>query len=474
MDVINFTAWIAQQKVLEATDIVPADDMIVVGKKVNRLRDGSEYMEFAMSIQDFFAATGNGYTTVQDEGVSLPGRSIMNFVGAGVTVTDAGGKTVVTIPTPPATPAVSLTYAAATALIASNSLIVGEHYFISDKADGGIMLTAVADNKFSLEGQGIFLNPDFQDVIGNNVGVWHNGLAGLVLGTSIAIWNDLQYTSVTGVVGIAPDGDAVNWVLIPKTNTDYIEEVDFILYDFDNDIIIRRMDKRSNDINADNAYFQWGNNNVQANVSSNSATVNCINQRGSLVRCVFENQVNFILDNTHEGDVTECTFGGKYTITANFTSGNYLKGCTIFPIEDIIFDSGENHEDYSITPQGSTFTATLNMTDGVDYDLATQTLTIPTIYNYCGIFNLQNNSGATITKIINMPLYTISRFNIKGGHNFIFNHTSIAVAVAGHLVSDAAAPNTIVGRIGGLESDFIEYESRNGSMNRRYNAVILL
>jgi len=36
--------------------------------------------------------------TFQDEGVSLPQRNTVNFVGAGVTASDAGGKTVVTIP----------------------------------------------------------------------------------------------------------------------------------------------------------------------------------------------------------------------------------------------------------------------------------------------------------------------------------------------------------------------------------------
>ena len=35
---------------------------------------------------------------IEDEGAPLAQRSIMNFAGAGVTVTDAGGKTVVTIP----------------------------------------------------------------------------------------------------------------------------------------------------------------------------------------------------------------------------------------------------------------------------------------------------------------------------------------------------------------------------------------
>ena len=38
------------------------------------------------------------YTTVEDEGTPLTQRRTINFVGAGVTATDSGGKTVVTIP----------------------------------------------------------------------------------------------------------------------------------------------------------------------------------------------------------------------------------------------------------------------------------------------------------------------------------------------------------------------------------------
>jgi hypothetical protein len=53
------------------------------------------------------AVAGSGTLTVtitsfghviEDEGVPLPQRADLNFVGAGVTVTDSGGKTVVTIP----------------------------------------------------------------------------------------------------------------------------------------------------------------------------------------------------------------------------------------------------------------------------------------------------------------------------------------------------------------------------------------
>lgn len=42
-------------------------------------------------------ATGGGYTTVEDEGTPLTQRAVLNFVGAGVSVADTGGETVVTI-----------------------------------------------------------------------------------------------------------------------------------------------------------------------------------------------------------------------------------------------------------------------------------------------------------------------------------------------------------------------------------------
>ena len=49
-------------------------------------------------IDTIYPSLTGGYATVEDEGVALTQRTTMNFVGAGVTATDAGGKTVVTIP----------------------------------------------------------------------------------------------------------------------------------------------------------------------------------------------------------------------------------------------------------------------------------------------------------------------------------------------------------------------------------------
>lgn len=43
------------------------------------------------------SGSGGGGHTIEDEGTPLPAQTSLNFTGAGVTVTDAGGKTVVTI-----------------------------------------------------------------------------------------------------------------------------------------------------------------------------------------------------------------------------------------------------------------------------------------------------------------------------------------------------------------------------------------
>lgn len=124
----------AQQRVLEASDIVPGDDLIAIGKKVAKRRDGEQYLEFAMTLEELFKLGINGYTTVQDEGISLPARAIMNFVGAGVTVTDAGGKTIVTIPTPTVSLVEDITYAALAVKVGASTLEPGKEYNITDFA----------------------------------------------------------------------------------------------------------------------------------------------------------------------------------------------------------------------------------------------------------------------------------------------------------------------------------------------------
>jgi len=83
-----------------------------------------------------YPAIESAYETVQDEGSALPQQTILDFQGAGVTVTDGGTKTIVTIPGGGGTPAaltktddtnVTLTLGGtpATSLLQAVSLTVG-------------------------------------------------------------------------------------------------------------------------------------------------------------------------------------------------------------------------------------------------------------------------------------------------------------------------------------------------------------
>jgi hypothetical protein len=87
------------------------------GKTVRYLDDGTEIsahvteLNFGTNLTGTYAGSGrvtinatggSGGHTIQDEGVSLTARTNLNFVGAGVTVTDGGAgpdSTIVTIPT---------------------------------------------------------------------------------------------------------------------------------------------------------------------------------------------------------------------------------------------------------------------------------------------------------------------------------------------------------------------------------------
>jgi len=57
MDIVNFPAEIAKRGILNPADVIPADDLLVIGKKVNFLRNGSQYQNFPMTVSDFLTLT---------------------------------------------------------------------------------------------------------------------------------------------------------------------------------------------------------------------------------------------------------------------------------------------------------------------------------------------------------------------------------------------------------------------------------
>lgn len=66
MEITNFSAWIAQQRLLEASDVSPDNDLLAIGKKMSKLRNGKGYEEFAITVSEFTSVVAAGINTALD------------------------------------------------------------------------------------------------------------------------------------------------------------------------------------------------------------------------------------------------------------------------------------------------------------------------------------------------------------------------------------------------------------------------
>lgn len=192
---------------------------------------------------------------------------------------------------------VQLTNAALLALIAAGTVSPLTTYQVTDPtyADGGVFLKGIINNTNpTLYGSGLFYDADYQGV-GNyssvsgyagNIGIWYSAYVGLVAIGNVVIYNNLMYVNLTGSYGSAPDGDAVNWQLLPKTETTgYIKTIDFVKYNVSQGEVIYRADKRENevDLTIDSKgansllLFQWGRSEVKANKILAGGILNAVN-----------------------------------------------------------------------------------------------------------------------------------------------------------------------------------------------------
>ena len=87
MELINFAAWIEAQKVLTSSDVDTANDQIIIGKKVNSLRDGSQYQSFAMSVTEFIDTVSKAIVPVTTDKVYKALLTKDDIVVAAPTVT---------------------------------------------------------------------------------------------------------------------------------------------------------------------------------------------------------------------------------------------------------------------------------------------------------------------------------------------------------------------------------------------------
>ena len=380
---------------------------------------------------------------------------------------------------------IELTYAQAAAEAAACTLVEGAHYKITDRADLGITLLAVTSCEFSLEGQGIFLNPDFQDIgalSGSMDGVWYAGGEAGYTNSEVVIWDGLHYQVIedTAFDGTNPATNSLlpvpAYIVLPKTILNgYIEEVDFILYDFAGDEILRRIDKRNNDINSFLDVFQWGNDSVFQNKVYSDGQLRCINQRGTVNRLDVSKQATVTASETHESSLVNCVFKARAIYNCSMITGEMISCEVEAPVDNILinytFDPDTFHVLKQLNSSGSNFEAELDMTDGDDYNAATDTLTIPTDLNYVGIFNLVDCAAQPILKIVNLPSVGEVEFRVAdAADTVVFTNTAIGGAVANNLVADVAGNNTLVGRIDG--NDFIRYR-KSGNLNVRTTGSIM-
>lgn len=235
---------------------------------------------------------------IQDEGVTLPQQPILDFVGSGVTVTNGVGKTIVTIND--CCDFVELTNSQMLELISNGTVDAGTYYKITNpiNADEGVIVQGIVTNANpSLQGSGIFLNADYQNVgdysgvsgYAGNLGIWSSIIQTVVVG-NIVIWNNRHWKNLTGVWGSAPDTDSTNWLLLAKSTTNgYIREVDFIKYNVNTNLVIYRADRRLNEVEYlypiidAISVFQWGRDVVKDNKVFSASSMQCTNSYCSFI-----------------------------------------------------------------------------------------------------------------------------------------------------------------------------------------------
>jgi len=265
---------------------------------------------------------------IQDEGLALPQRLRLNFVGAGVVASDdaINNATVITID---GASIVTLTNAQMLALISGFTVVKGQFYKITDNsfADLGVVIQGVTNNSVSIQGAGLFLNPDFQGVgvytgvvgFAGQLGLWSANVQPVVIG-NVVIWNNLHYVNLTGAWGTAPHTDLVNWSVLAKSDTTgYILETDFVKYNVFTNTIIYRADKRLNEVDLfirgllnSLLFFQWGRDVVTKNKLVGSCIMNCRNS-----------VVNFDSNIIHDGLLEDDTYSGG-AIGAGIVSFNLI------------------------------------------------------------------------------------------------------------------------------------------------------
>lgn len=163
-------------------------------------------------------------------------------------------------------PYITQTYAQWDVIRLANELPEGTWVGVTDipsQPDASFSLYCQTTGAFSLGGHGTFLNADWQNVgdysgvlavtavpFTANIGQWYAGIESTAVNGDVVIWNCLHYQVVDAMAfaGTDPATNVAAYTLLPKAtaNLGYITEVDDIEFDFPNDWLQYRADKRGN------------------------------------------------------------------------------------------------------------------------------------------------------------------------------------------------------------------------------------
>lgn len=367
--------------------------------------------------------------------------------------------------TDPLNPIVNVSYqvtrAQADLLIAGGGLVRGISYLITDAAgpDLGLFLKAISSTEFELAGHGIYLNPDYQGVgvytgVMAVTGIAYTSTEGVWFGPNevgtpysngmVVFWDGLHYqvTDDTAFDGTNPIANTAAYTVLPKSAPDvgYIQEVDFVIYDYAGDIVFVRWDKRLNKA-AFNAIsgFQWGNDACYLNTADDGGVINCVNQRGQVYACrAFAGQM--IFDETHEGAAEALIVSAHgVSLIANKDSISTVQGCIVGIVITATLDVSSGDLDKYIQPGISTFEVTIDITGLTTLDL--------TGFEHCGIINLiSTNPTESIDTITNAPIKFPFRLIPEDGLTVTVVSTSAGSAAPGDICLENNTNVILVGR----------------------------
>jgi hypothetical protein len=207
------------------------------------------------------------------------------------------------------------TYNMAASEIAAATLIPGCKYLISDRGDRGIVLDAETNNRFTLHGTYLAALPDYQNLTGQWLGRWTASLSPFP--TQLTAWQERMYVNTTGANGASnPATDTTNWTALAFTDSRYVLESHACEFDFENDWVQKRADRRGNEvkINASAAgqlsgapdlnnfyFFPWGYNIVFGNKLYNASWRTAGYTDGIITNNDFRNYSQLILNMVHSG-----------------------------------------------------------------------------------------------------------------------------------------------------------------------------